>query len=83
MTILSFAAIFAGVGAGAGGGSYGTAALLVAGVFTGSALWWLALSGGVSLFRQRVDRRALLWVNRVSGVVITAFGLLALVRLGA
>src|SRR5262245_23551445 len=46
-TILSFAAIFAGMGAGITSRSYASAALLVSGVFLGSALWWLLLSGGV------------------------------------
>ena len=76
-TILSFAAVFAGLGLTAEG-EYGGAALLVAGVFTGSALWWLALSGGASLFRSRFTARGLLWVNRISGTIIAGMGLLAL-----
>jgi hypothetical protein len=44
----------------------------------GSALWWLLLSGGVTLLRARFRPAALVWVNRISGVVITLFGLLAL-----
>jgi arginine exporter protein ArgO len=54
---------------------------MVAGVFLGSALWWLLLSGGVGLFRSRLDPRALRWVNRLSGLVIGAFGVLALLSL--
>ncbi len=81
-TILSFAAIFAGLGIASGvGGDYGTAALLVLGVFMGSALWWFLLSGGVSLFRNRFSLRAMGWVNRGSGLIIIGFGLLALVSL--
>ena len=76
-TILSFVAIFAGLGAGMTGGGYGSAAILVAGVFAGSALWWLLLSGGVGVVRGRLDRRRLQWVNRLSGLVIGAFGVLA------
>ena len=80
ITILFFAGIFAGLGA-AEGGSYASAAIMVAGVFIGSALWWLTLSGLVSLFRTRFDARALRWVNRLSGVVIVGFGLAALFSL--
>jgi arginine exporter protein ArgO len=47
-------------------------------VFLGSALWWLLLSGGVSLFRGRFTPRSLIWVNRLSGAIILAFGVLAL-----
>src|SRR5881396_291761 len=50
MTILSFAGVFAGLGFGGGATDYAGAALLVSGVFLGSALWWLLLSAGVSLF---------------------------------
>ena len=80
ITILFFAGIFAGLGA-AGSGSYASAAILVLGVFAGSALWWLTLSGLVGLFRARFDARALRWVNRLSGLVIAGFGLAALFSL--
>lgn len=78
MTILSFAAVFAGLGLANTGGDYVSALLLVGGVFLGSASWWLLLSGGVSLFRDRFGTAGLTWVNRVSGLVIIAFGVVAL-----
>jgi threonine/homoserine/homoserine lactone efflux protein len=81
LTILSFVAIFAGLGAASAGGNYLAATMLVCGVFIGSALWWLVLSGGVSVFRSRFDVRTLRWVNRISGIIIAAFGVLALVGL--
>jgi threonine/homoserine/homoserine lactone efflux protein len=77
-TILSFVAVFSGLGLGAASGDYGTAGLVVLGVFLGSALWWLFLSGGVSLFRGRFTPCSLLWVNRLSGAIILTFGALAL-----
>lgn len=77
-TILSFVAVFAGLGLASAAGSYGTAGLLVLGVFIGSALWWLLLSGGVGLLRARINAMALVWVNRVSGIIILAFGVGAL-----
>jgi len=79
MTILSFAAIFAGLGLHETSRDYLAATVLVFGVFVGSALWWFALSGVASLFRERFDVRALRWVNRVSGIVVAAFGFTALV----
>lgn len=78
LTILSFAAIFAGFGLASTGKNYVSAALLVFGVFAGSATWWLLLSGGISLFRRRFGIEALRWTNRVSGLVITIFGILVL-----
>lgn len=80
-TILSFVAVMAGLGLGNTGGNYLAAAVLVVGVFFGSALWWLLLSGGVNLFRSKFDVHALRWVNRLSGLIILAFGALALFSL--
>ncbi|HVB64829.1 MAG TPA: LysE family translocator [Nitrolancea sp.] len=81
-TILSFVAIFAGLGwAGTSGKSYDSAALLVAGVFCGSAFWWLIISTGVSLVRSRFTPRVMGWVNRISGSVIFGFGVVALASL--
>lgn len=50
MTILSFAAFFAGFGFGAGTPT-SSAVLLVVGVFLGSSCWWLLLSSGAGLLR--------------------------------
>lgn len=76
MTILSFTAIFAGLGLSE---NFRSAAALVMGVFIGSAIWWLILSGCVGVFRKRVDSQWLQWINRISGIIITVFGLKALV----
>jgi len=78
LTILSFAAIFAALGLGNTTGSYASAVVLVLGVFLGSALWWLLLVGGVGLFRTRFNTQGMLWVNRISGLIITIFGVAAL-----
>jgi arginine exporter protein ArgO len=77
VTILAFVGIFAGLGIGASG-AYTDAAALVGGVFLGSALWWLTLSVGVSLFRTRFTRSVMRRVSRLAGLVIVGFGVLAL-----
>ncbi|HEY5984553.1 MAG TPA: LysE family transporter [Anaerolineales bacterium] len=77
-TILSFALIFAGFRIGADSGDYVSAATLVLGVFLGSASWWLLLSGIVGLFRERFTPAWMVWVNRVAGTLIIAFGVAAL-----
>ena len=82
LTILSFLAVFAGLGLGVTAASSRAAIwLLIAGVLLGSAAWWLLLSGAVDLLRSRFDPRGLAWLNRISGAVITAFGVLALASL--
>jgi len=78
ITILSFVAIFAGLGIASGTGDFVSAGMLVLGVFIGSAAWWFLLNGGVSLLKSKFDLRALRWVNRISGGIITTFGLIAL-----
>ncbi len=81
MTIVSFVWVFAAMGLGSSASNYGTAGLLVFGVFVGSALWWLLLSAGVGWFRDKLDPPKLRWVNRVSGLVILGFGLIVLLSL--
>jgi threonine/homoserine/homoserine lactone efflux protein len=81
MTIISFAAIFAGMGLATSGHSYASAGVLVAGVFAGSALWWLLLSSGANMLRSRFNPQMLVWVNRLAGIIIVTFGLLSFVSL--
>jgi threonine/homoserine/homoserine lactone efflux protein len=83
VTVLSFAAIFAKVGIDPAA-SYGGIAVLVAGIFTGSALWWLGLALGIAPVRRHAGVTVLRWVNRVSGaiLVLSGLGLLAAAALG-
>lgn len=77
LTILIFAAVFAGLGF-ANGSSYVDAAVITGSVWLGSALWWVVLTGVVAWARERVSTRALLWVNRVSGAALVVFGVVAI-----
>jgi len=81
ITILSFAAIFAGLGVGSASRNYFSAGVLVLGVFIGSALWWLFLSSAVGLLGAKFNLHGLRWVNKISGLLIMAFGLIALMSL--
>ncbi|MEM1309710.1 MAG: LysE family transporter [Cyanobacteria bacterium P01_H01_bin.153] len=74
-TIFSFAAIFAGFGIVEPGQNFAESGTLVLGVFTGSALWWLFLSGSVSLLRTRFNATGMRWLNRLSGIILLAFGI--------
>jgi threonine/homoserine/homoserine lactone efflux protein len=78
-TILSFLTIFAGVGVAGSAQSIQAAVSLVAGVFCGSALWWLLLSSLVGWLGARLGPRVLLWVNRVAGILLAGFGLAILI----
>ena len=73
-TILAFTAMFAGLGLAAGA-NYQSAAVIVAGVFIGSAGWWLILVAGAAALRARVTPRVLRAINVVSGVTILGFAI--------
>jgi putative LysE/RhtB family amino acid efflux pump len=76
-TILSFAAIFAGLGLANQPGAV-NAALVVAGVFTGSLLWWFVLSGVVAGLNHRLPAGFSRFTSALSGVVLVGFGLFAI-----
>jgi putative LysE/RhtB family amino acid efflux pump len=73
---LSFALFFAGLGL-ASTGDTASALVVTAGVFAGSLAWWIILAGGVALVRHKVSPGFALWVGRLSGGLILAFGLFA------
>ncbi len=81
VTILSFIAIYAGWGVESLRGNYLGAAVLMAGVFTGSALWWLALFVGLKTFRERFNLKIIGWIHLVSGAIIAGFGFIVLLSL--
>jgi len=74
ITILSFAVIFAKVGMSETAGYLDTGAF-VAGVFCGSLLWWLGLSFGITRLRRSAGVVRLVWLNRLSGAILTLSGL--------
>jgi threonine/homoserine/homoserine lactone efflux protein len=71
-TILAFAAIFAGLGL-ASSADYAAAALIVAGVFAGSAVWWVILALAAGKLRDRLGPRLFRAINIVSGLTILGF----------
>ncbi|MED3981485.1 LysE family translocator [Priestia megaterium] len=81
MTILFFIGVFSGVGISKSAFDAASALTMVAGVFLGSACWWLSLSFAISLARSKFTSNSLIWVNRISGVVVLTFGILGLYKL--
>lgn len=76
MTIFWFLGIFVGLGIKAG--NYLAAAAMTFGVFVGSAAWWLFLSNAAAYFRSRITPAWMQNINRLSGVIITAFAAAAI-----
>lgn len=80
-TLLFFTSMFAGLGGLAGGaGSFHDATFVVAGVIGGSAGWWLALTTVIGLFHTRIDEGWMRLINRGSGLLLMAFGLVVLIH---
>lgn len=78
MTILTFAALFAGLGL-ASDPSFGAASIVVIGVFSGSLAWWFILSGGVAIARRRLPPWFSKRVSQASGIILIGFGGLAVI----
>lgn len=77
-TVITFASIFAGSGLAVSGGGWVLPGLVVAGVFTGSLLWWVVLVTLIARLREHAGDRVLLWVTRTSGAALALFGVLTL-----
>jgi threonine/homoserine/homoserine lactone efflux protein len=54
------------------------ASIIVLGIFAGSSLWWLVLSGGVSLVRHRFTENSVVWINRGTSVALAVIALWAM-----
>jgi threonine/homoserine/homoserine lactone efflux protein len=75
LAIIVFSAAFTALGVHGWKGDYALTAALVLGVFAGSALWAPILVTVVSLFRVQFNGTQLLLANRISGAIISGFGL--------
>ncbi len=74
LTIIFFITILPGFGVVAQGTTLSAAVPFVAGVFLGSAIWWLILCGSLGSVRSRLSAGHLRQINRVSGILIACFG---------
>ncbi len=74
MTILAFIGMIAALGSAASGNP-AAPYLLVIGVFTGSALWWMLLVQLACMAGSRMDASALRWLDLASGSVLLTWGL--------
>lgn len=73
-TIISFAAILAGIGVGTTAGGW-PAAAVVAGVAAGSAAWWLVLVTVVDRARAGLSARVRLVLTRAAGAALGLLGI--------
>lgn len=78
-TIIMFAAVFTAL-APAEGLEVGAALSTVAGVFTGSLLWWCLVVGLVTGFRHAIGQSARTWIDRAAGATLACFGVVEVRR---
>jgi threonine/homoserine/homoserine lactone efflux protein len=78
ITLLTFAGLLATLGVTRAGESVEHAGWLIAGVFLGSAVWWVALSLTAGCFRNLINGGYDRWVTRISATILLAFGVYAL-----
>lgn len=83
MTLFAFAVVFAGIGAGSavGEGNTLTASFLVAGVFLGSALWFLLMTSAIHFYKDKFKLWGLKVVNIIAGSFILLCGIIILLSL--
>ncbi len=73
VTILSFLAAFSAFGLQGNDQVNLDDWLLLLGVFLGSTAWWILLTTGVGIFRDKFNDGTLRWANRIAGVIILGF----------
>lgn len=78
MTIVSFIAIYAGLGVGTSDSTLLSSCCVTGGVFIGSALFYILLSFVASRLKGKLTPAGALWLNRISGCIITGFGVASL-----
>ncbi len=81
LTLLFFGAAFTMFGLISATEKSSDSFLLVMGIFSGATLWWFALTSIVAKFRTRFKLRGLFMMNRISGFVIIALAITAVIKL--
>ncbi|MCF6366416.1 MAG: LysE family translocator [Bacteroidales bacterium] len=79
LTILAFGAIFASFNmVDKESGTFSVFILIIT-VFSGAAFWWIALTAITTIFKNKIRLRNLLWINRITGVLIVLFAVLLII----
>ncbi|MDP4186570.1 MAG: LysE family translocator [Bacteroidota bacterium] len=79
--ILVFIAMFTGFNLISSNTSLILVIFAILGVFLGASSWWFTLTSIINLFRKKFRLKRIWWMNKITGGVIIAFGLLAILSL--
>ena len=77
LAVLVFTATFSALGIGGWKDAYFSTGMLVIGVFVGSALWAPIFVAGTNLFSPHLTLSQLRLANRIAGVILCGFGIVA------
>lgn len=64
----------------ADGNAFSNASMIL-GIFTGCSGWWLIIASIMKVVRKYFRPRHMLWINRISGIVITLIGVSLLISM--
>lgn len=74
VVLLIFAAAFATLGISPIEDSWDQGIILITGVCLGASIWWIILSTVILLIHHKLSSQHLLWINRLSGLIVIGFG---------
>jgi threonine/homoserine/homoserine lactone efflux protein len=77
ITIIFFGAFFASLDI-LEDGSFDKTLLVITGIFSGCLLWWFTLTTLVNMFRRKFHLRRLWYMNRITSIIIVAFGVITI-----
>lgn len=78
LAVFLFVAAFAGIGMVTVKDSSLKSSFIISGVFLGAMLWWAILTFFVDLFRKRFRLKQLWWINKIAGILVIIFGVVAM-----
>lgn len=78
LAVFLFIAAFAGIGMVTSNDSSLKSSLIVLGVFLGATLWWSTLTFLIDFFRKHFRLKQLWWINKIAGILIIVFGVVAM-----
>jgi len=79
ITILAFGAFFATFNMiDKNAGNFPIVIMIIT-VFGGALLWWVSLISVVTVFKSKIRLRNLLWINRITGVLIVLFAIFVII----
>jgi threonine/homoserine/homoserine lactone efflux protein len=81
LTILFFAASFAALGYTGNNMTLIKYFLVIGGVVLGTITWWTFITAFISMFRKKIRLRMLLWINKITGIIVLILGLLMILSI--